>query len=289
MSVLDFIKRRCVSIKHQISKLSLDDLNTELVNILKSKISEIDTKVPHGTSSWEQNRKQLRQMILEADLADFLNWEVIQRTMFYEAPKLEYQAVITNDMLAQAIVESRIGNPKPYFLNTQTSGNLVHHAYSVLMLLNKRRDINFESIIELGGGYGSMCRLFRNMGFNNKYVILDLPEFSALQEFYLGSIKQDFIKNTFFENDFTELMQPTEDNLLLATWSLSEMPIKLRTEILENLNFNSCVIAFQSEFDGIDNVKYFNEFIIKYSHISFELIPINHLNGHYYLIGTKLS
>ena len=40
--------------------------------------------------------------------------------------------------------------------------------------------------------------------------------------------------------------------LFIATWSLSEMPLILREELLEGFVFNYCVIGFQAEFDGIN-------------------------------------
>src|SRR5207244_11597755 len=43
-------------------------------------------------------------------------------------------------------------------------------------------------VLEFGGGYGSMCRLFHNLGFRGRYLIFDLPAFSALQRFFLRSI-----------------------------------------------------------------------------------------------------
>ena len=30
---------------------------------------------------------------------------------------------------------------------------------------------DFVKVVEFGGGYGSMCRLFRNMNYLNKYII----------------------------------------------------------------------------------------------------------------------
>ena len=45
-----------------------------------------------------------------------------------------------------------------------------------------------ELIFEFGGGYGSMCRLAHNLGFNQAYIIFDLQPFSALQNYYLSSL-----------------------------------------------------------------------------------------------------
>jgi hypothetical protein len=42
----------------------------------------------------------------------------------------------------------------------------------------------FDFVIEFGGGYGSLCRLFFNQQFKGQYVLFDLPPFSALQHFF---------------------------------------------------------------------------------------------------------
>ena len=43
-----------------------------------------------------------------------------------------------------------------------------------------------DVIVEFGGGYGSMCRLVRKLGFKGRYVIFDLRPILALQKYYLG-------------------------------------------------------------------------------------------------------
>jgi len=254
---------------------------------VRKKILESNHQDELGTSSWEKNRREIRRAILEENINDFLNWSVIQRTMIYEAPKVEYMEVTKNKLLIDGITESKIGNPKPYYLDVKTSGNLIHHAYSMSKLLNSDIIGRFDRVVEFGGGYGSMCRLFRNMNYIKKYIIFDLPEFLYLQEFYLSSINSDYILNTIFTGNIDELRYEGENTLFIATWSLSEMPLELRENLLSNLIFNYCVIAFQSEFDGINNIEYFNEFQNRYTQINFEIIPIEHLEGHFYLIGSK--
>lgn len=285
--ILEKIKRKYVSLKHNQRKVDeLIDVNNYLSQ-LRTKILEINSKDELGTSSWEKNRMEVRRAILEDNINDFLNWSVIQKTMFYEAPKVEYIEVMKNESVANGIIESKIGTPKPYYLDSTTSGNLIHHAYSINKLLQKTSINDFDKVIEFGGGYGSMCRLFRNMNYLKKYVIFDLPEFSALQEFYLSSINIDYSKNTIFTSDMDELKDENLNTLFIATWSFSEMPLELRENLSSSLMFNYCVIAFQSEFDGINNIEYFEEFKNKYPTINFETTPIEHLPGHFYLIGSK--
>lgn len=92
----------------------------------------------------------------------------------------------------RAIRESSVGHPIPYPFYPASSGNLIRHAYHVASFEEKTqcktKDIDF--VFEFGGdgGYGSMCRLFYNAGFHGKYVIFDLPPFSALQVYFLKTL-----------------------------------------------------------------------------------------------------
>ena len=73
------------------------------------------------SEEYAKNRKELRRAILEDNVYDFLNWNVIKNTMILEAPKTEYKDVISNTLLAEALRETKIGNPKPYYLDLSTS------------------------------------------------------------------------------------------------------------------------------------------------------------------------
>ena len=287
MNIIDRLKRKYVFLIHKYFQINQFVINKDYLKILQDEIYIINDNIPLGTSSWENNRKEIRKAIIKGDLSDFINWDVIQRTMFFEAPRIEYETVMCNSLLSTAINESKVGNPKRYYLNMSTSGNLIHHAYSISHLLNNCDILDFNKVIELGGGYGSMCRLFRNMNYFGKYIIYDLPEFSALQKFYLSSVDTKYTDNTIFSSDMNKLNDDNISALFIATWSFSEMPIELREQLLNYMIFDYCIIAFQEEFDDIDNIDYFNKFMKKYKHINFNIIPIEHLRNHYYLVGTK--
>lgn len=287
MTLVNKIKKKYVHLKHGMRKIQSLDPEDSNFKELKKKIRQIDKDFPLGTASWENNRKEIRKNILRGNIANFLNWDVVKSTMIYEPPCVEYKKVAKNSLLMRSIKEISIGNPCPYYVNPSTSGNLVHHGYSLSMLLDQCKVGDFNKIVELGGGYGSMCRLFRNMGYMKTYLIYDFPEFSALQEYYLNSIGTNYTKNTMFTDYVEELDNKDKSTLLVATWSLSEMPLDLRAKILANLKFQYCIIAFQAEFDGIDNIEYFEKFKSKYPEVSFGLISIKHLKGHYYLTGTR--
>ena len=78
-----------------------------------------------------------------------------------------------------------------------------------------------------------------------------------------------------------------KDVLLIATWSISEMPFSLRKAILNNLPNDYRLIAFQESFDGLENVSYFNKLVKEKNAINFKIQKISHLPGNSYLIGAR--
>ena len=47
--------------------------------------------------------------------------------------------------------------------------------------------VNVDAVIEIGGGYGSMVPVMKNINKNIEYTIYDLPEVNLLQYYYLKS------------------------------------------------------------------------------------------------------
>lgn len=285
MNFINKIKIKTNNLRHNFRVVSKQNVNIEIYKILIKEIKEINKKYKLGNSTWDNNRKEVRRAILEDDISDFLNWNVIKNTMFYESGQLQYEELKSNKRLFQSIKESKVGNPKPYWLDSSTSGNAINHAYSMVKLLQKCNLTDFNNIVELGGGYGSMCRLFRKIGFIKKYTIFDLPEFSALQKYYLNSVGV-FSENTVLTEDIEKLGDDNLTTLLIATWSLSEMPMELR-ERLSGIKFDYCLIGFQSEFDGVNNMEYFENFKNIYTNVNFHIIPAQNIKNNFYLIGIK--
>ena len=87
------------------------------------------------------------------------------------------------------------------------------------------------------------------------------------------------------------------NQLFIANWSLSETPIKYRKNFVKLITkSNLILICFQEKFEGIDNLKYFNNlkrklsytFNVKIIKNTFYKGNIFHRQNHYFLIGKKL-
>ncbi len=263
---------------------------------------------------WSRNIARLRRLIRSQDPREFLTWDVIERTMFvgdadYLSIELNYlmQHVDWNRMWRQAIREVNGGCPPPYAKYPESSGNLIHHAYHVAQLMDQTsiRVEDLTLVVEFGGGYGSMCRLFQNLGFGGSYVVFDFPEFSALQRFYLKSLGFNIstVNSRGAESNsiacasnieelklaIGSIVDPHEA-LFIATWSVSEAPISVRNKILPMVaDFGAFLIAYQRRFGEVDNVAFFQGWKQMQEKIDWKSWEIEHLPGNCYLVGRRIS
>jgi hypothetical protein len=161
------------------------------------------------------------------------------------------------------------------------------------------QDIDY--VFEFGGGYGSMCRLFHNLGFRGRYIIIDLPPFSALQKYYLGTLGLPIRSVTDFErsksgivcvSDIHKLKSILADRIearntmFIATWSISETPISIRNSILPlTSGFQSFLLAYQDRFEEVNNVDFFNKWKETINEIAWQSWRIRHIPGNNYLVG----
>lgn len=307
---LDGFMTKIVS-KSSIEKTKAD---VELVNILRQDFSALGKIEKEGQTNseqiWINNMNRLYDLVLNDDPSRFLHWDVIQKAMFitnalYVSIELSFlkRQPTWRSRWKSALKESEVGSPIPYWLFPASSGNLIHHGYHISQFEKKlQTDVSkLEYVVECGGGYGSMCRLFRNLGFKGTYLIFDLPHFSALQKYYL-SANNICVQKSSSTNEMTvqlvsdvdeleEFITPIreKDSLFLATWSLSEMPLDLRYRIQTILkNFSVLFLAYQSVFEEVDNVQYFEKLIAQGVDFDWKTWEIESLPTHYYMAGSRL-
>jgi hypothetical protein len=281
----------------------------------KLPVMEISTDVQPSEAEWLNNVNRLRTLVLHQDPRNFLQWDVVISTMFivfakYIFAELKYlkHSPGWNIRWRSAIRESSVGHPIPYVFYPTSSGNLIHHCYHIAQFEEKTKIKvdELEFVFEFGGGYGSMCRLLFNLGFRGKYVIFDLPSFSALQTYFLRSLDLPVRSINEFRtsktgivciSDIQELkglladyLQP-RDSLFIATWSISESPIDIRHSVLPLVsNFQSFLIAYQSSFGEVNNLDFFDNWKMSIKNVTWHNWPIEHMPGKsHYLVGNSFT
>lgn len=267
------------------------------------------------TDGWADNIARLNDLVKTEDPRAFLQWDVIKKTMevgnadFIET-ELKFLRGLDNwARWEKAICEVSIGSPTRSNIYPKSSGNLIHHAYHVARFeyFTSKNVTNMDCIFEFGGGYGSMYRLVHNLGFRGKYIIFDLPIFSAIQKYFIKSIGLEVHTLNSFKKSKTGVIcvtdiqvlqelileyMPTNKGMFLATWSLSECPLELREKVLSVvLKFDNFLLGYQGRFEGLDNVKFFHEWknglkTINWHHEKIDHLPNKTFKDNYYLMGA---
>lgn len=283
--------------------LLVNNLRNHVNNILHA---DVDNSKIHP--DWDNNVTELVENINYSDPRRFLQWDVIRKTMFianapYIVTELTFLIEDNWNIWKSATEEVRIGDPDPCVFHPKSSGTLIHHAYHLAQLENhlELNITDIDYVLEFGGGYGSMCRLFHNLGFKGQYIIFDLPVFSALQEFYLKSIginaKYGTNEDTYGVSCIfkTEALREALTNkkskkksIFIATWSISETPVYLRNVFLSMIgNFDVFLIAYQRQFGETDNSTYFSAWKDSLKNYQWYNHEIKHLPDNYYLFGKN--
>ena len=251
---------------------------------------------------WQSNRRRLLVNMIESDIKNFLNWDVIRHTMYVDGTdyvRKEFNQIrLANNYQhwSQAIKEAPTGTPRPASFCPSSSENLIHTAFHVYSFehMMKKNITHSESILEFGGGYGSMCRFIRNLGYKGNYVIFDLPEFVILQKYFLKSIGHP-VCDTLEEFKrhggiyCTSHIDDIENHydVFIATWSISETTVEFRAKFLVK-SFDNYLIAYQHKFSDVNNFDFFSYFMTKHPEINWNTWKIEHLfDEQYYLMGTK--
>ncbi|HKB26602.1 MAG TPA: hypothetical protein VKG64_16325 [Methylomirabilota bacterium] len=279
---------------------------------LRADAIQLDDRGVIAAEIWETKRKRLRDLLLRGDPSEFLRWDVVRSTMVKRgrapvAHELRHLRRRPDWKLRwrPALRESTAGSPRPFHLYPRSSGNLIHQAYH-LCRFEEATGLSLPTlpyVVEFGGGYGSLCRLFHQMGFAGTYVIFDLPEVSALQRFFLRSLgittlkardARDPVHGAVTVSDLGELRRllrarPPGLAAFVAQWSLGETPVALRRLVLpEVAGLDAYLLGYTERFEGIDNRGFFKDWRATLPGHAWHDIPLPHLHkAEWYLFGVR--
>lgn len=196
----------------------------------------------------------------------FLRQPTISRTVHpgRQGPALYYFGEMSKDQffietLLPKMRDSSAGAPFRFKLLPQCSPLTVEHVYHLSVMREHFGafvpDSDITQIVDIGGGYGNLCRLIHDYGYAGKYTIVDFPEMLGIQKTYL---EQYGIKDVCYST-LDDMQRPADVSLLIATFSVNEMPMESR-KILEGCynHFDYLFFVYNTEFDGINNIEYFN-------------------------------
>ena len=301
-------------IKNDTSKFNKNNLiiNNEIIEKLK----KIKKNIKLRKKTHRIFNKDIIYLINERRLINFLRSPFIQKMFFIHNRLFIKNELneIKNDkkffiQWKYLLKEDEVGNPIRYFLYPESSGNRIRQVYH-LKKFSDFSNINIKIIkrvIEIGGGYGCMARIFSKLNHKIKYIIFDTFEVNLLQYYFLKLNKLEVaIENSKSRINLISSIKinnkinykNNSKTLLIANWSLSEMPLKLRNKILKLIfKIPYILISFQDKFEDINNLKYFKKVKIKLDKQGYETQisalqyynnAILNTNKHFYLFAKKI-
>lgn len=255
---------------------------------LKAAFAALPTMEPvEPEHSWRFWCWDLRQNVKNNDPAEFLTWPGVVGTMFVgNAPYIDCEvSSLGDDFQVTILREPNFGSPDIYKIPREwspspirSSGNLIHQAYHISQWNGWLPEL--ETIVEIGGGYGAMALICHRLGFRGRYIIYDLPEFSLLQQYYLSNVGIEGVEFA------TQIDNPTECDLLIGLYSLSEMGLNERGAIMKACPAQSYLIAYGASWGGWDNMAWAME-LMKRKDYNWRNWNVGHLPNCWYLVGDK--
>lgn len=256
---------------------------------------------PTTTEHWLTGRRRVRDAVLADDPEQLLSWPVVVDTMLVAGdrhhPYLPHElAVLQADpqwaqVWEPACAEDGVGEPPPMPGLPGSSGNRVHHAYQFRLLQEATglavRELG--QVIEFGAGYGAMAAVAHKLGFSGSYTVFDLPEWSALQRWYLDAVGLPDVRVTSAEDELAATVAAAgPDTLLTAMWSLSETPLALRDRVLPGgEQCGGYLFGYQPRFEGIDNLAWFAAFRAARPDVDWSGGDPEPGSGNRYLVGRR--
>ncbi len=246
-------------------------------------------------TQWDNMLKDIRKEY-ESQPTKFLQQRMISRTIHPNQAGLaqKYHNYVMNDnwvkdAVLPFIADSKVGTPFKICNNQTMSLTTIQNSYYLHQMKNYygiNAPETVTRVTDIGGGYGNMCRVFMKLGFTGQYNIIDFPLMHTIQKKFLS---ENGIENVKYSSLDAAGLSGGEKSLLLATFSMNEMPIRDRAIIEQQIrNYDYIFIAHNRNFDGIDNIAYF-ENLNKQLSDTFKITqfacPVN--PTHRYFIGHK--
>ena len=203
---------------------------------------------PFIVAKWKENMESMESYFINDFSFSFLNHNSIKYTMFPNTSgrwkniqKVFIKSILPWKTARTILKEYSVGRPLLNDFEYATSGNSIHHLYHFLKF-QKEVSVNIstlKTVVEVGGGYGNMAKIFRKLNSSGTYIIIDIPIFSYIQSAYLKTVFGD--DQVYLIKDksvpilqgkinvipldvelLATVMKDISADLFVSTWALSE-------------------------------------------------------------------
>ena len=129
------------------------------------------------------------------------------------------------------------GNPSLYEYEkfSSFSPSTIRYIKNTLDINNFVSDFDIKNVVEIGGGYGGLCKTLSVLINYQNYLLVDIFEVNKLSEKYLSKFSN--IKNKITHFDYNQIKTNEVENidLLISNYAFSECGRQIQNVYYENL------------------------------------------------------
>jgi hypothetical protein len=264
--MLKIMKKFLKKLVNKYNVISENKFNQNRSDRFGYKKSQENKYFPKGEGYWLAVAADIKATA-QVDEENFFRDPAVILHLASENPTLGYRILekIKSHPLGRQVL-SKCGTPAwgaPFLLRKYPflSPTTASHIANILSIYDSFGK-NISSIIDFGGGYGGFAQCVAKLDKNIDIEIIDMPEMLYVQSRYLECTTSSY--NCEFNNDIDQLISDRYE-IFNASFSFSEVSVNDRSRI-EDFIINKLMgvhIIFQSSFNGVDNIKYMNEFKIR--------------------------
>jgi putative sugar O-methyltransferase len=100
--------------------------------------------------------------------------------------------------------------------------NTIHYICTLLDITKQFKGYNFKKIVEIGAGFGALCKIFSSVYSFDQYIIVDLPAVVKLCEKYLSNFSELSGKVSYVSCDELEKFDFSGVDLCISEAALAE-------------------------------------------------------------------
>lgn len=132
-----------------------------------------------------------------------------------------------------------IGTPDKFSYDKvgEISPTTIRYIKNVFEMATLLQDVPISRVVEVGGGYGGLCKTLSVVCDFDEYILIDLPEAVAVQEKYLQCFPELYKKCKFISCD--DLEEVKDVDLFISNYALSECDYDTQEVYYDKLVANS--------------------------------------------------
>ena len=149
----------------------------------------------------------------------------------------------------------KYGNPETHVypglegVISPTTLRYIKNTFEMALMLD---GAEVSRVVEVGGGYGGLCRVLSKVCEFDEYIMIDLPEVSALQRKYIDQFPD--IKDKVKCIPTTDLAEIKDVDLFISNYALSECDLE------SQMAYFQCIVQHSKYAYIIYNLVNFNDF-----------------------------